>query len=367
MYDAIDERELEAEQRLRRWIRAQDRHDRRTDHRRGRASRTRGRRTQERIRAGEQRELRWHARARAERRRATSPDALEGMLHRRATWSSLRLRAVIVVGMVWSAVNVGRNLVPDSGPTGASWWLLWLLSFGIEAMISVPILEVMAQAATAARLGVTVERRRILLFEACLLTATVGLNSGPHFVAGNFGRAAEYAVAPVMVVVLMWLHAWVAARYAQLISMVGQTDSPASSAESVGHAVTVDRDTDPPVHIPAVGDLVTSVMDQTGAARVEATGEAAVAAELDLSSVEQHHYRSGTQHPVYVPERVLVDVSEHDQCRRIAQELVRSRLTQKPAGDIEELLRLAERGVNANAIAAASHGLTSSHSASHTP
>ncbi|WP_280412769.1 hypothetical protein [Nocardia asiatica] len=62
-------------------------------------------------------------------------------------------------------MNIGRNLVPDSGPTGASWWLLWLLSFGIEAMISVPILEVLSQAATAARLGVTVERRKILLFQ----------------------------------------------------------------------------------------------------------------------------------------------------------------------------------------------------------
>ncbi|MER7454084.1 hypothetical protein ABTW96_27790 [Nocardia beijingensis] len=55
-----------------------------------------------------------------------------------ATWSSLRLRAVIVVGLVWSAVNVGRNLASEGGPAGASWWLLWLLSFGIEAMTASP-------------------------------------------------------------------------------------------------------------------------------------------------------------------------------------------------------------------------------------
>ncbi|WP_157170818.1 hypothetical protein [Nocardia araoensis] len=132
LYEAIDKSELDAEQRLHRWIRARDRRDRQSQVRRERASRNRSRRTAERIRASEQQELRWHARARAERRRATSPDALEGMLHRRATWSSLRLPAVIVVGLVWSAVNVGRNLAPEGGPAGASWWLLRLLPFGIE-------------------------------------------------------------------------------------------------------------------------------------------------------------------------------------------------------------------------------------------
>ncbi|WP_280352321.1 hypothetical protein [Nocardia abscessus] len=352
LYDAIDEGELAAEQRLHRWIRAHRRRDRQIEVRRERASKNRSRRTTERILASEQRELRWHARARAERRRATSPDALEGMLHRRATWSSLRLRAVIVVGLVWSAVNVGRNLVPEGGPTGASWWLLWLLSFGIEAMISVPILEVMAQAATAARLGVTVERRRILLFEACLLTATVGLNSGPHLAAGDLGRAAEYAVAPVMVVVLMWLHAWLAARYARLINMVSPTGTLDETSDSTNRAVDGDHGADQTIQPLQVDDYPASVMAQTTAPPAHASGLVASTSERSVGSVETPpHHQPLPQQQVELPERVLIDVSEPDQCRRIARELVRGRLTQKPETEIEELLRLAQRGVNANAIA----------------
>ncbi|MDE1672017.1 hypothetical protein [Nocardia gipuzkoensis] len=277
---------------------------------------------------------------------------MEGMLHRRATWSSLRLRAVIVVGLAWSAVNVGRNLVPEGGPTGASWWLLWLLSFGIEAMISVPILEVMAQAATAARLGVTVERRRILLFEACLLTATVGLNSGPHLAAGDLGRSAEYAVAPVMVVVLMWLHAWLAALYARLIHMVSPTGTPDDTSDSTDHAVDGDHGADQTIRPLHVDDYPAPAMTQTTARPAHATGLAASTTERGVGSIEPPSHRQPLpQQQVEMPERVLIDVSEPDQCRRIARELVGGRLTQKPETEIEELLRLAERGVNANAIA----------------
>ncbi len=273
------------------------------------------------------------------------------MLHRRATWSSLRLRAVIVVGLVWSAVNVGRNLAPEGGPTGPSWWLLWLLSFGIEAMISVPILEVMAQAATAARLGVTVERRRILLFEACLLTATVGLNSGPHLAAGDFGRAAEYAVAPVMVVVLMWLHAWLAARYARLISMVSPTGTPHETSDSTNRAVYGVHGVDQTIRPLQVDDYPASVIAQTTAPPAPATGLVASTTERSGGSVETPPHHQLLPQPVELPERVLIDVSEPDQCCRVARELVRGRLTQKPETEIEELLRLAQRGVNANAIA----------------
>lgn len=273
------------------------------------------------------------------------------MLHRRATWSSLRLRAVIVVGLVWSAVNVGRNLAPDGGPAGASWWLLWLLSFGIEAMISVPILEVMSQAATAARLGVTVDRRKILLFEACLLTATVGLNSGPHLAAGDIGRAAEYAVAPVMVVVLMWLHAWLAARYARLINMVSPTGTLDDTSDSTDRT-DGDHGADQAIGLLHVDDYPAPVTAQTTAPPAHATGLVASTTEPSAGSVQAPpHTQPLPQQQVEMPQRVLLDVSEPDQCRRIARELVRGRLTQKPETQIEELLRLAERGVNANAIA----------------
>ncbi|QIS10621.1 hypothetical protein [Nocardia arthritidis] len=60
-------------------------------------------------------------------------------------------------------------------------------------------------------------RGTVVIFETALLATTIGLNTGPHLAAGEYGRAAEFAVAPVMVGAVIWLHAWVAARYATLI------------------------------------------------------------------------------------------------------------------------------------------------------
>ncbi|WP_157978413.1 MULTISPECIES: hypothetical protein [Nocardia] len=57
------------------------------------------------------------AHARADRARATNQDALVAGLHDRAKRSSLLLRCVIRVGMLWSAINIDRNLTPaDSQP-----------------------------------------------------------------------------------------------------------------------------------------------------------------------------------------------------------------------------------------------------------
>ncbi|MEU2041158.1 hypothetical protein [Nocardia niwae] len=75
----------------------------------------------------------------------------------------------------------------------------------------------MVAATTAAKWGRELARGKVLFFEAALLGTTVALNTGPHLAAGDLGRAAEYAIAPVMVGVVIWLHAWVSARYAVLI------------------------------------------------------------------------------------------------------------------------------------------------------
>ncbi|MDE1674630.1 hypothetical protein [Nocardia gipuzkoensis] len=244
LYDVHSEREIAAERALHVWMRAKQRRQRKRAFRAELAHAERDRRTSAAIEREDATEQRWHRRARAQRDRETNPDALEGMLHRRATRSSWRLRAVMAIGLLWSAVNVGRNLSPDGGTGEVSWWLLWALSFGIEAMISVPILEIMAQAATAARLGITVQRTKIVLFEAVLLTATVGLNSGPHLAAGDLCRAAEYSVAPIMVVVLMWLHAWLTARNAEMIATLAarRTETPThESSASDDSGVGSDR------------------------------------------------------------------------------------------------------------------------------
>ncbi|WP_208643947.1 hypothetical protein [Nocardia neocaledoniensis] len=110
-------------------------------------------------------------------------------------------------------MNVQHNLVPSGDMSDPLYWL----SFGIEAMISIPIITIMVAATTAARWGRELERGKVLVFELALLGTTVALNAGPHLAAGAWGRAAEFSIAPVMVGVVIWLHAWVSARYALLI------------------------------------------------------------------------------------------------------------------------------------------------------
>jgi hypothetical protein len=171
------------------------------------------------IAKAESKDARWHRRALAARRRLSNADARLAQLHRQAEWSTRALVGVVIVGMVWSGVNVQHNLVPD----GDMHKMLYWLSYGLEAMISVPLIVVMIAAANAARWGKELNRGKVFFGELALLTVTVGLNSGPHLAAahhgapGAMGRAIEYAIAPVMVGVVIWLHSWASARYGELI------------------------------------------------------------------------------------------------------------------------------------------------------
>ncbi|WP_405180979.1 hypothetical protein OG225_07255 [Nocardia sp. NBC_01377] len=325
LYEAMTVAEIEAEQGLARWERAQRRRQRKRSVRGELAEQARVQRIARRLRQQDTRQLRWLANARAERARATNPDALVGALHHRAKRSSLLLRSVMGVGLLWSAVNVGRNLTPADITPGPTWWLLWALSFGIEAMISVPILEIMAQAATAARLGHRVDRARIVFFEAALLTGTVGLNCGPHLVRGDFGRAAEYAVAPVMVVVLMWLHAWLTTRYAELIEQVSTTD------RTTQNVATIDLE---PAHTQhrSTGRLPQHLEDE------------AEAMFTHLPSDRAETDDSGGNNVAAVLGQDLA---------RIAEKLVATGRSEKTVDEIIDILELAATGMNANAVATA--------------
>ncbi|MGW6425713.1 hypothetical protein ACWF82_23830 [Nocardia sp. NPDC055053] len=213
LYDALSDSEIRAERELAEWIRAQRRKQRRRAVADELAAEQRDRRTGRLIRRTDEADARWHRKALAARRRVSSADARLAQLYRRAEWSSRALIGVVVLGMVWAGVNVQHNLVPSGDMSDPLYWL----SFGIEAMISIPIITIMVAATTAARWGRELERGKVLVFELALLGTTVALNAGPHLAAGSFGRAAEYSIAPVMVGVVIWLHAWVSARYALLI------------------------------------------------------------------------------------------------------------------------------------------------------
>ncbi|MBF6329787.1 hypothetical protein [Nocardia transvalensis] len=233
--EVLSEAELAAERELAEWIRAQRRAQRRRAIEAELAAEARDRKAAETIAREQAADARWHRRALAARARVTSADARLAQLYRRAEWSSRALIAVVVLGMVWAAVNVQHNLVPDGNMGNPLYWL----SYGIEAMISIPLIAIMLVATTAARWGQAVRRRTVVVFESALLAITIGLNTGPHLVAGQIGRAAEYAVAPLMVGVVIWLHAWVAARYATLIEHAAAAPHPKPQVEP--HLAPADR------------------------------------------------------------------------------------------------------------------------------
>ncbi|MFR9752306.1 hypothetical protein ACL02S_14890 [Nocardia sp. 004] len=219
LLEVLSEREIAAERELAEWIRAQRRAQRRREIEAELAAEKRDRKSAAALRRRDEADARWHRRAVAARRRVSSADARLAQLYRRAEWSSRALIAVVVLGMAWAGVNVQRNLVPSGDMSDPLYWL----SYGIEAMISIPIITIMIVATTAARWGRELPRGKVIFFEVALLGTTVALNTGPHLATGQFGRAAEYAIAPVMVGVVIWLHAWVSARYAMLIDSAPMT------------------------------------------------------------------------------------------------------------------------------------------------
>ncbi len=233
LYDALSDGEIRAERELAEWIRTQRRKQRRRAVGDELAAEQRDRRTSALIRRTDEADARWHRKALAARRRVSSADARLAQLYRRSEWSSRALIGVVVLGMVWAGVNVQRNLVPSGDMSDPLYWL----SYGIEAMISIPIIVIMVTATTAARWGRELERGKVIVFELALLGTTIALNAGPHLAAGSFGRAAEFAIAPVMVGVVIWLHAWVSARYAMLIESAS-VELPGDTAYSTAERIT---------------------------------------------------------------------------------------------------------------------------------
>ncbi|QIS17733.1 hypothetical protein [Nocardia terpenica] len=220
LLEELSEAEIAAERDLAEWIRAQRRRQRRRAVAAELSAERRDRRVARALRRADDADARWHRRALAARRRVSSPDARLAQLYRRAEWSSRALIGVVVLGMVWAGVNVQHNLVPSGDMSDPLYWL----SYGFEAMISIPIITIMVVATTAARWGREIARGKVVFLEAALLGVTIALNAGPHLVSHAPARAAEAAVAPVMVGVVIWLHAWVSGRYAQLIDAVPVVD-----------------------------------------------------------------------------------------------------------------------------------------------
>ncbi|MEV0252318.1 hypothetical protein AB0H76_37420 [Nocardia sp. NPDC050712] len=239
LVEVLSEDEIVAERELAEWIRAQRRGQRRRAVQQELKAEKRDRRSSSAIERVDEADARWHRRALAARRRVSSQDARLAQLYRRAEWSSRALIGVVILGMVWAGINVQHNLVPSGDMSDPLYWL----SFGIEAMISIPIITIMVVATTAARWGRELPRGKVVFFETALLGTTIGLNAGPHLSAGHWGKAAEFSIAPVMVGVVIWLHAWVSARYAQLIDSVAVAEDSAEQPPAP-HIAVPREDTD---------------------------------------------------------------------------------------------------------------------------
>ncbi|MBY8855302.1 hypothetical protein K7711_02290 [Nocardia sp. CA2R105] len=234
LFAELSEDEIAAERELAEWMRKQRRQQRRRAVTAELAAEKRDRGVALSVRRADDADARWHRRALAARRRVSNPDARLAQLYRRAEWSSRALIGVVVLGMLWAGVNVQHNLVPSGDMTDPLYWL----SYGFEAMISIPIITIMVVATTAARWGREIARGKVVFLEVALLGVTIALNAGPHLVAGELARAAESAVAPVMVGVVIWLHSWVSARYAQLIDAIpveNDTTAPDRSPRRFTH------------------------------------------------------------------------------------------------------------------------------------
>ncbi|MCM6776018.1 hypothetical protein NDR87_20015 [Nocardia sp. CDC159] len=284
LFEELSEAEIAAERELAEWIRAQRRRQRRRAVAAELAAEKRERRVALSVRRADDADVRWHRRALAARRRVANPDARLAQLYRRAEWTSRALIGVVVLGMLWSGVNVQQNLVPSGDMRDPLYWL----SYGFEAMISIPIIAIMVVATTAARWGREIPRGKVVFLEATLLGVTIALNSGPHLVNGAPARAAEAAVAPLMVGVVIWLHAWVATRYAQLIDAVPLPDHEPRTCTTIPSERT-DLSTPPShSHLPTPTPSVLQATPRPLESRPTPTGHIHPAAKFPAHNGHQH-------------------------------------------------------------------------------
>jgi hypothetical protein len=327
----------------------------------------------DRVRAA--RDRRWHQEALAAQRRATSSDAKIAMLHRKTVRMSRSMYTAMAIGLLWSAINVGLNLGRVVGPAGPH-AALWVLSFGIEGMISIPILHIMDQATTAARLGIRVNRAKIIAFEAPLLLATLTLNAGPHVRTGDWNDAALFGVAPTMVVVGMWLHSWLADRYAQMIDAVSPAPTPGGSPEetrdpgvnqlTTGRAATTNDDADEPhpafagenrwaqPALPALQLATWITAPPSDGSSVFASG----APDAPFTAVMDEPPEG--MDPATIPSGPPGDSEDYlrDQRERIARTLIERKESKLSEDHLVSVLRYAQAGWNPNAIATAMSNVT---------
>lgn len=145
---------------------------------------------------------RWHQRAESERQRLTSPSVRMGRLARSIRMRRIVFLAVAYVGIAWGAFNVHDILVAafDFKRADGLYWL----SYGLEPLLTVPLVQMMWDRATMASWGRALSWRRawpVYLVEAGLLLGATAIATVPRL--GDGKTAMLFLVAPVMIAVAM--------------------------------------------------------------------------------------------------------------------------------------------------------------------
>jgi hypothetical protein len=160
---------------------------------------------------------RWNRRAESARQRLTSPASRLADLFSARQRQIRALMAVALVGMLWGAVNVHDILVSHfqiSGTVNPGYGL----AYGVEPLLTVPLIVLMAHQAKLAEWGRQSgwrDQRVLRLVEGALLLAALAMNAAPHFTEG--ASALIFVVPPSMIAVSMFVVPIVAAKLGAIL------------------------------------------------------------------------------------------------------------------------------------------------------
>jgi hypothetical protein len=143
-----------------------------------------------------------------------------------------------VLGVVWGAANVHDILASHFGLAvlNPGYWL----AYGVEPLVTVPVIVLMAHQAKMAEWGRHTgwrEQRVLRLVEILLLLAAVAMSAAPHFNEGP--SALIYVVPPAMIAVSMAVLPIVAAQLGEI--MLDARDDAAEAAGLTDDQSTLDK------------------------------------------------------------------------------------------------------------------------------
>ncbi|NQE89632.1 hypothetical protein [Nocardia terpenica] len=161
-------------------------------------------RTKAQIARADAEAQRWEAKALADEKRITSPYGKVALAKKISTRIDYALYGMVAVGIGISALNIQRTVTTHGTADPLTW-----LAFGMEAMVTVPIVVTMVVASLGMRLGKSFNRKPFAIIEALLLVAAVALNVLPHALAGDLLAAIQFGSVPALLAVSVALHGFV--------------------------------------------------------------------------------------------------------------------------------------------------------------